>query len=308
MSNNPAIAAVVVSFNGERWISACLKSLAESAAKPAIIVVDNNSSDNTAAIVARDFPGATLIRNKTNLGFGEANNIGIREALGRGVEGVFLLNQDATVEPGAIEKLSAIAAATSGAGIVAPLHMAYDGSGIDQHVIGYLSGDAPKFFDDLFKAAPQETYEISFFPAAGWLIHRRALEVAGGFDPLFFMYGEDKDYCARVRRAGLHVLLAPGAKIRHWHGGPPEKTAPRADWIEKETYWQLVLWLKNPDSPFMKNVVCAVREELLRMMRDVAYLDIGSYVARARAFRRVLFRLGTIKRHRELEKTPRLFL
>ena len=203
-----------------------------------------------------------------------------------------------------------IAASTADAGIVSPLHLSYDGSSIDRHVLGYLSGDAPSLIDDLRNGTQKDTYEVTFFPAAGWLIHVRALETVGGFDPLFFMYGEDKDYCARLRRAGLRILLAPKATICHYHGGPPEREAVTAKRIETECYWELVLWLKDPRAPFLKTLLCALREHLVRMFRDIVYLDATSLFARSRAVCRVASRLTDIARHRKqsIDGTKRLFL
>ena len=90
-----AVAAVIVTFNGAAWIERCLSSLFEGSLAPRVYVVDNDSSDDSAAIVAAKFPQAVLIRSARNLGFGVGNNLGIARALADGAQYVLLLNQDA---------------------------------------------------------------------------------------------------------------------------------------------------------------------------------------------------------------------
>lgn len=81
---------IIVSYNGMPWLEKCLKSCG----KFPVIIVDNSSTDETVSFVEDNFPNVILLRQALNLGFGQANNIGIRYALDIGAENVFLLNQD----------------------------------------------------------------------------------------------------------------------------------------------------------------------------------------------------------------------
>ena len=88
-----SISVVIVTFNGSFWIEKNLSQLLNSAIPVDIIVVDNASTDATISLIEK-FPSVTLIKSKVNLGFGKANNLGIKHALNNGAEAVFLLNQD----------------------------------------------------------------------------------------------------------------------------------------------------------------------------------------------------------------------
>ena len=97
--------SIVVTYNGEQCITKCLQSLRESTQPSEVILIDNASSDQTVAFVRMHFPEVRVITQSCNLGFGAANNIGIRIALNEGADYLFLLNQDAWVTPDCIEKL-----------------------------------------------------------------------------------------------------------------------------------------------------------------------------------------------------------
>ncbi|HOT65137.1 MAG TPA: glycosyltransferase, partial [Dysgonamonadaceae bacterium] len=99
-----SICVIIVSYNFETWIDRCIPSIQASTLPATILVVDNASQDRTYEIIRNRYPEVVLIENKENLGFGKANNIGMRYALEKGFDYVFLLNQDAWLEPNALEK------------------------------------------------------------------------------------------------------------------------------------------------------------------------------------------------------------
>ena len=88
---------IVVTFNGRKWMDGCLGSLRRSARKADVLVVDNASTDGTAEYVREHFPECRLLACQDNLGFGQANNLGLESAVREGYEFVYLLNQDARV-------------------------------------------------------------------------------------------------------------------------------------------------------------------------------------------------------------------
>lgn len=98
------LSAIIVTWNSARFVRGCLDSLINevSEIRSEIIVVDNDSPDDTAEIVESGYPGVRLIRNRENLGFGAANNQGIRLSKG---EFVLVLNPDTVVHPGALKKM-----------------------------------------------------------------------------------------------------------------------------------------------------------------------------------------------------------
>ena len=97
---------IVLNYNGNQFIRACLDSLCSQSHKDLeILVVDNGSTDGSFEFVSENYPQVVAIRNEKNLGFAEGNNIGIRDALSRGADYVLLLNNDTMSEPDAIEKM-----------------------------------------------------------------------------------------------------------------------------------------------------------------------------------------------------------
>ena len=96
---NKLIYTIVVTYNGMRWIDRCLNSLLATTIPTHILVIDNSSNDGTSEYIKTNFPSVEVISSNVNLGFGSANNIGFQKALDLKADFVFLLNQDASIEP-----------------------------------------------------------------------------------------------------------------------------------------------------------------------------------------------------------------
>lgn len=95
---------IIVTYNGEKWIDKCLSSVYKSTIPLTTIVIDNKSSDNTVQYIKTNFPMVILFEYQNNLGFGKANNIGIEYALKNNADYIYLLNQDAWVDPNTFRK------------------------------------------------------------------------------------------------------------------------------------------------------------------------------------------------------------
>ena len=117
----------MVTFNSIKWIDECLASCEASQT----IVIDNASTDSTVSHIRKNYPEVTLIENKSNIGFGQANNIGIQKALSEGAEYVFLLNQDAYLGQDCIEKLIEVHQSNPEYGILSPMHLNGNGTNFD---------------------------------------------------------------------------------------------------------------------------------------------------------------------------------
>lgn len=86
---------IIATYNGKKWINSCFSSIYNSTVPLNTIVVDNGSTDGTQNIIREQFPKVNIIQSKTNIGFGQANNLGIKKAYDSGADYIFLLNQDA---------------------------------------------------------------------------------------------------------------------------------------------------------------------------------------------------------------------
>ncbi len=208
---------IIVTYNGSKWIEKCLQSVLKSNVKLSIIIVDNNSNDNTKDIIENRFiENVLLIKSEKNLGFGAANNIGIAYAQKNNADFVFLLNQDAYVEPDTIKNLIVVSEKYPQYGILSPVH--FNGSGLcfDGNFYYYFSFlKGKEIFFDFFNQKIKEVYDVPFVNAAAWLLPKKTIEDIGGFDPIFFHYGEDENYCQRVRYFNRNICIVPEAIIYH---------------------------------------------------------------------------------------------
>lgn len=241
------IVAIIVTFNGKPWIDQCLTSLMESSIPIDIIVIDNLSKDNTVDHVKRCFPQVTLIVNKENLGFGKANNRGIKEAILKNADYVFLLNQDAWIEKYAVSSLIGVAEKNPDYGVLSGIHLSGDGSQLDYSFSKYLAPDiCPSFLSDLYlrRENLQDIYETSFVNAAAWLIRKECIQTVGGFDPLFRHYGEDIDYINRVHYHGYKVGICPSATIFHDRNNDPH-TIKVSSSTKQRIFMQLLYVMKD---------------------------------------------------------------
>ena len=212
---------IVLSWNGREETLACLASLARATGEQdAVVVVDNGSVDGSAEAVAERFPEVALIRNGANLGFAGGNNVGIRHALAHGAEWVVLLNNDATVEPGALDALRAAAARHREAGILAgklffrePADRVWFAGQRFWPLVGY-SG-RPRGYGKPDAAELRVEEPTGRAAGAFMAISRAAIERVGLLDEELFAYVEDVDWSLRVREAGMAVVLVPDAVARH---------------------------------------------------------------------------------------------
>lgn len=207
------IFAIVVTYNGMHWYDRCFGSLLQSEMPISVIAVDNHSEDGTPGYLSEHFPSVLLLPQDDNLGFAKANNLGIGYALDHGADYVFLLNQDAWIQPDTIESLVRTFEAAKDAGIVSPVHLNGDGTAMDWKSATCMPGD---FVSDAYMGMIKPCYPVDFMNAAAWLISSDCIRKVGGFDTnLFSHYGEDGNYCQRVRYHGMQILVDTTSRIYH---------------------------------------------------------------------------------------------
>lgn len=211
------LTVIVVTYNGAQWVDRCIGSLRDSALPVHTVVIDNGSNDGTLEAISSRFPDVEVVRSDRNLGFGQANNIGLRLALDRGAEHAFLLNQDAWVLPDTLGLLVAASERSPEYGILSPMHLNGAGDALDYSFSCAIEPKrCPGLYSDVYLGrAGSSVYATSFVNAAAWLMTRECLETLGGFDPLFFHYGEDDNYVGRAHFHGLKVGVMPCAVIHH---------------------------------------------------------------------------------------------
>lgn len=211
----PLVFIVTLNWNRRDDTLAFLRSC-QSLAYPRYrtLLVDNGSADDSLQAVAVAFPGVEQIANGANLGFAAGMNVGLRRALAEGADYVLLANNDTELEPGMLSWLVAEAEAR-GAALTAPAIYYFT----ERDRIWWLGGKLRPLLLEIrpYRTLPhgQKPVDADFVTGCGVLISRECLERVGLLDERFFMYYEDSDYCLRVRRAGLRILVVPAAAMYH---------------------------------------------------------------------------------------------
>ena len=208
------ILVVIVTFNARKWVKKCLKSVEKSSLPADVLLVDNGSTDDTLALVRKEFPLTRIIETGENLGFGAANNRGLRIAHDECYDFAYLLNQDAWLEKDTLEKL--VAAHKPEWGILSPMQLDARGrrdKRFDKKCGKYIDAALGGYHNDKL------VVEVPFVMAAHWLVSRRAIGTVGGFSPAFRQYGEDDNWIDRLHYHGLHCGVVPAASAVHDRGG-----------------------------------------------------------------------------------------
>lgn len=206
------ILVIVVSYNGLKWMEKCLCSVFISHMKADVMVIDNASSDGTPEMIEEQFGDKVkLVRSKENLGFGQANNIGLKYALEQGYDYAYLLNQDAWLLPNTLSEMMAVVEESErlkeGFGIYSPMQMSATPDKIDSRFVRWYRVSGP-----ITEAGVKE---MEFVMAAHWLISRECMEAVGGFSPAFSQYGEDDNYIQRARFHGFKAGAINAASAIH---------------------------------------------------------------------------------------------
>ena len=211
----------------------CLVSIAQETATPhEIIVIDNASTDDSCAMVEREFPHTHLIRNKENQGFAKANNQGLREAQG---EFVLFLNPDTVILDGAIDAMLALLRNNQELGVIGPHTFNADGlttqaTALHQPTLTrafhanipmwrLVPGWQPPLLGEY---VPKASGAVEIVKGSCMLMRTALARDIGGMNELYFMYSEEIDLCEAVRKQGLIVYYYAGASIIHLGGASTE--------------------------------------------------------------------------------------
>jgi GT2 family glycosyltransferase len=236
----PLVSALVVSYNAKDNLLQCLKAFFASADIPVeAVVVDNDSSDGSAAAVTDEFPQATVLVQPKNIGYGRAANLGLERCQGRFV---LLLSGNVIVDPQAVGRLADFLMTRPDVGAVGPRVVLPDGrldpdarrafplpSTLFYRTVG-LSKLFPKSArfgrHNMGHVAESDVHEMDAGTGACLMLRMAALDRVGFFDPRYFMSGEDVDLCYRLKLGGWKIFYLPTAGATH-HRRPATPEAER---------------------------------------------------------------------------------
>ena len=250
MKKEPKIFVIIVTYKGMRWYDKCFGSLRESTIPLQTVVVDNTPGDEDAEYIKTHFPEVHIIKTNENLGFGRANNLGMRYALDNDCDYVFLLNQDTwLIQKESIENLVSVAEAHPEYGLISPMNLNSNEDELSM-IIG-LKQDNIKLISDLYCNKVKDVYETNYASASSWLLPRKTLETIGGFDPIFYHYEEDDNYLNRVQYHKFKIGICPKSRIVHDHHG--SQLSDERLLIRQQQFW-LVDWTNINHSFSFMNV------------------------------------------------------
>lgn len=226
------LSVIIVSWNVVNLLRCCLESLRADlqGIDAEVFVVDNDSADGSAAMVANEHSWVKLIANKDNLGFAAANNQALKESKG---EYILLLNPDTEVRAGAVSHLIRFLQEHRNVAVVAPQLLNSDGSiqrscrafptfeGMFYELIGLskLFPDHPIFGNyKMLDFDHTEEREVDQPEGACLMMRRAVIDEVGPLDEGFFMLFEEVDWCYRIKQAGWQIWFTPGAQVVHHYG------------------------------------------------------------------------------------------
>jgi GT2 family glycosyltransferase len=305
----PDIYVIIVTYNAATWLDTCIKGLAKSTLPVTTLVIDNNSTDDTLNILHNEYPDVRVIENKNNLGFGRANNLGIQVALAEGADYIFLLNQDACIFPDTLQTLVAISQKHPEYMILSPLHLESSGQSLDYNFSKWVaSGNNYNWLNGTQLTAPasEEVYTAKFVNAALWLLPKNTLLTIGGFDPLFFHYGEDIDFTNRVNYHGYKVGVCPAAKGIHFRKQPDENERKKpTEQMNKRKETGYLILLKNINRSFFYCFLQFSYKFLKMAAESLKKGKMQELMADFKVYGKTIFQLPQIAKHRSISKSQK---
>ena len=296
------VSILIVSFNTRDVLRECLGTVMRECElfQSEILVVDNGSTDGSPQMVREEFPTVRVIETGSNLGFGAANNVALRESTGRYF---VLLNSDAFFAPGALALAVRHMDETPDCALGGCRLVGRDGSWQPSSrcfhsVLGdaiVLTGLAAKYPKSKLFGRFDRTWadellpsKVDWVPGAFSIVRPSALAQVGAFDPAFFLYYEEVDLCLRLKRAGLKVWYWPDIVVTHI-GGESSRTLKSLEFSSRAA--QVVLWR-------MRSTLLYYRKNHGLQVYNAKWLEKGLYrlIALRNSFSRLPARLER-KRH-----------
>lgn len=247
---------IILNYNTRDLLHECLASLHDQEGVDFITcVVDNASSDNSAAMVREQHPEVHLIASTRNDGYPAGNNMGLREfGFPNRAEARYamLLNPDTIVPPDALRKMIEFADAHADVGVVGPRLLLMDGSLDKACRRGFPTPEVAMYrMLGLSKLFPNSKrfgrYNMTYLPedqqadvdsvvGACMLLRQEAIAKVGLLDEQFFMYGEDLDWCLRIKQAGYRVVYFPDVIVQHVKRAA-SRTSAKAQYEFQRAMW-----------------------------------------------------------------------
>ncbi len=230
MNKTPILSIIIVNYNVRQLLKGCLQSLEDTFPQEnvEIIVVDNHSTDKSAAMLRKEFPQVKVIENETNRGFAAANNQGLRQSQG---EYILLLNPDTVVLPNALREMVNFIEIHSDAGALGCKILNADGTlqsscrNFPSLTTIFLENTGLYRLLSVSKRLRNrylilwdhdQIRAVDSVKGACLMVRKDVIDQIGFLDEAFFLYGEEVDLCKRISDAGWNIYFTPDAQIVHY--------------------------------------------------------------------------------------------
>ncbi|MDA1352871.1 MAG: glycosyltransferase family 2 protein [bacterium] len=275
MTFKPDLSVLIVNWNGAQFLKGCLDSLLNQTWRHTIeiILIDNQSSDDSLRILAPYNDKITLIAHNENAGFARGNNLCLPHATGKYL---LLLNNDTIVKPGALDTLLDFFEATPDCGALSPQLLNADGS---------IQTQGSALGAWRFKSKTPRT--LPFICGAALITTREFYTSIGGLDENLFFYNEDIDFCTQVKKSGKKVYYLPSAQITHFGGGSTKFRKVGA--IYDGTRGSLYLSWKS--YPIMVHYLFRVLVLIDALIRTLVFAILGACHQKARPYLHTYLRI-----------------
>ncbi len=274
----PFFSVIIPNYNGQRHLPTVLDAMQRQTFRDfEVILADDASSDDSVALVERNYPGVRLLVNRRNLGFVRTCNAAADAALGRIL---VLLNNDTEPEATWLEELARVFVAHPRAASVASKLLLFDQRDVLHSAGDLLGKDGIPINRGVWqKDVGQFDQDVQVFSACGGAAayRREVWQALGGFDEDFWMYLEDVDFGFRARLLGFETVFAPRARVYH------QLSASGGDLLASYYVGRNTLWLIAKNMPvelLWRNLPAIVRGQLAVALD--ALRNISGAAARAR--------------------------
>ncbi|MCX8128610.1 MAG: glycosyltransferase family 2 protein [Clostridia bacterium] len=209
-------AIIILTYNGIKNTIDCIESLKKQTYKNYdIVLVDNKSEDYTVEIVKARFRNVLVIENMENLGYAGGNNVGLSYCISMGYKYVFVINNDITLEPDALEKLIHFSESHNDVCVVGPVNHSFFNKEETQFLYSSLLMEKYEFRVYTDAENGRKEYETDYVNGAAMLIKTQVLKDIGLFDDNYFLFWEESDLCLRIRRHGYKCMVLTDSVIYH---------------------------------------------------------------------------------------------
>ncbi len=269
-SNRPVVVAVVLNWNQAALTVRCLDHLARQSDPPLVVVVDNGSEGDDIEKIAARRPPVELVKLAENRGFAGGMNAGIRMALGRAPDYVWLVNNDAFAEPSCLRVLVDHLERCPNVGMATPRLLNPDGS--EQHCGGSYDWRTGRFAFAQSAAFRMLGADVAWISGTMPMLRANTLRAVGMFDSRFFAYWEDVDLSLRIAGSGRELHVVPEAVVYH-HSGSSSGGArsPIVSYLDSRNEWLVIRSRTSPLGRLRSSMAYAAR----RLRRAVFLEQLG---------------------------------